>query len=88
QELSLQDMEANYSEENFLNKLKEVLDLKEKWEQLTEDRDRLEEEEEWLLHWQQLDIAPSMYSSKTSIFEMGTVSAANFDSFMEELSKL
>lgn len=88
QELSLQDLEANYSEENFINKLKEVLDLKEKWEQLTEERDRLEEEEEWLLHWQQLDIAPSMYASKTTIFEMGTVSAANFESFKEELSKL
>ena len=85
QELSLQDLEANYSEENFMNKLEEVLDLKEKWEQLTEKRDRLEEEEEWLLHWQQLDIAPSMYASKTTIFEMGTVSAANFESFKEEL---
>ena len=71
QELSLQDLEANYSEENFINKLKEVLDLKEKWEQLTEERDRLEEEEEWLLHWQQLDIAPSMYASKTTILRWG-----------------
>lgn len=29
-----------------------------------------------------------MYASKTTIFEMGTVSAANFESFKEELSKL
>ncbi|MEN2294373.1 V-type ATP synthase subunit I, partial [Enterococcus faecium] len=49
QELSLHDLEPNYSEENFINKLKEVVDLKEKWEQLTEKRLRLEEEEEWLL---------------------------------------
>ena len=42
-ELSLQELEKNYSEENFLEKLNEVLSLKEQWEQLVEQRQQLEE---------------------------------------------
>lgn len=87
-ELSLQELERDYSEEAFQRKLNEVLSLKERWEQLIDERDQLESEEEWLNNWQNLDATPSAFLSQVTSFVIGTVSAANAEAFKEELAKI
>ncbi|OQO70198.1 V-type ATP synthase subunit I [Enterococcus villorum] len=87
-ELSLQELEKNYSEENFLEKLNEVLSLKEQWEQLVEQRQQLEEEEMRLINWQNLDVSPNNFDSQTTSLIIGTVNAKNAEAFKEEITKI
>ncbi|MGG5313383.1 V-type sodium ATPase subunit I [Enterococcus sp. DIV2371] len=87
-ELSLEELEADYSEEDFTKRLTEVLDLKKQWETLSEKREQLSEQEEWLTHWSNLDFTPQNFSSRQTTVVMGTISVANATEFREELAKV
>ncbi|WP_165003719.1 MULTISPECIES: V-type ATP synthase subunit I [unclassified Enterococcus] len=87
-EVSLKELEENFSEEGFSRKIQETLDLKKQWEDLSVKRERLEEEEEWLTNWQNLDAVPRNFSSKKTAFSMGTIGTTNFEGFKEELQQI
>ncbi len=87
-ELSLDTLEKNYSEEAFSKKLEEVLLLKEQWEQLVDERQQLEDQENWLLNWQNLDLAPKAFDSQMTKLVIGTVNAKNAESFKAEVAEI
>ncbi len=87
-EVTLQELEANYSEEDFTKRLTEILDLKKQWETLAEQREQLSEQEDWLTHWANLDFMPQSFSSHQTTVEMGTISVANATEFREALAKV
>lgn len=87
-EVTLQELEANYSEEDFTKRLTEILGLKKQWETLAEQREQLSEQEDWLTHWANLDVIPQSFSSHQTTVEMGTISVANATEFREALAKV
>lgn len=87
-EVTLQELEADYSEEDFTKRLTEILDLKKQWETLAEQREQLSEQEDWLTHWANLDFIPQSFSSHQTTVEMGTISVANATEFREALAKV
>lgn len=87
-ELSLHELEAAYSEADFLRKLQEVLRLKKQWQELGNKRKELTEEEEELLKWQHLDVIPSMFHSQKTVLIMGSMGTNSFESFKEAIKNL
>ncbi|OTP10039.1 V-type sodium ATPase subunit I [Enterococcus sp. 10A9_DIV0425] len=88
QELTLQELAENYSEEDFTKKLEEILSLKKQWETLTEQRNELASEEEWLVHWYGLDVSPKHAVSKETDLVIGSINVANYPDFSEEIQKI
>ncbi|OJG83109.1 V-type ATP synthase subunit I [Enterococcus ratti] len=87
-ELSLQELEQTYDEEDFSKKINEVLRLKKQWEKLTEQRQMVENEEIWLNNWQNLTVSPAAFCSQTTTLVIGTVNSKNAELFKKEIAKI
>ncbi|MBO0481574.1 V-type ATP synthase subunit I [Candidatus Enterococcus courvalinii] len=87
-ELSLHELEAAYSEADFLRKLQEVLDLKKQWEKLSEQRKELMEKEEWLLKWQYLDVIPATFDSQKTVLVLGSMGTTSLEPFQTAVAQL
>lgn len=87
-ELSLHELEAAYSETDFLRKLQEVLDLKKQWEKLSEQQKKLMEEEEWLLKWQYLDVIPATFDSQKTVLVLGSMGTNSLALFQNAVAQL
>ena len=87
-ELSLHELEAAYSEADFLKKLQEILELKKQWQKLSERRKELTEEEEYLSNWQYLDVIPATFHSQKTVLVLGSMGTTSLEPFQTAVAQL
>ncbi|MCJ0571252.1 V-type ATP synthase subunit I [Enterococcus cecorum] len=88
QNLSLYDLDQLHKEEVITLQLREIFDLKQRWETVEQKLRHLSDKEEALFCWQNLDLNFENLDSATTQVYFGQIGSENYEAFKQEVSTL
>ena len=84
QNLSLYDLDQLHKEEVITQQLREIFDLKQRWETVEQQLRHLSDKEDELFCWQNLDLNFENLDSATTQVYFGQIGSENYEAFKQE----
>ncbi|MCJ0536528.1 V-type ATP synthase subunit I [Enterococcus cecorum] len=88
QNLSLYDLDQLHKEEVITQQLREIFDLKQRWETVEQQLRHLSDKEDELFCWQNLDLNFENLDSATTQVYFGQIGSENYEAFKQEVDTL